>query len=148
MSSTYFIPFNNRPVSNGATSTGYTVAAGKYQRVTVTLRCNAHGYTNYATHGNTTSGSESLVVSVWLKAGDSISVTGSFTAVSNTTVGTSDCVTAAATATSSLIINSSTAATIKCVATAEVGPLVAGMIAGVSGEHGQIIYYEEYNEIS
>jgi hypothetical protein len=109
-----FVPFINKPDVTGqipvGITTAYTVPAGKYARVTVNLSCSSifslSGNPAALTQINPSVSSNSLSFSIWLKAGDVITVSNSAPSSSQTiSANLSATVSVATTATATYNIN-------------------------------------------
>ena len=151
-----FVPFINKPDVTGqipvGLTTAYTVPSGKYARVTVMLSVTA-GMSFSFQSGNAglsiadnIDGARSETFSLWLKAGDVITISG-------TTAGSSSSVTYSASATypvsaSATITVNGNPYTIQCY-----GKIITGW-SGASGTYNvtnisqskSLIHYEEYIE--
>lgn len=151
MSAPYIIPFNFQPVNTGASTSGYTVPAGKYARVTISLQTEISVSTTAnpsgapSTDSLFTTGQDSSIATFWLKTGDVVSMTstsgsGSITIGSGSQVQRSSCYAAAS-------INGTTVLTSRSVSSA-MFQATAGYTAAFSGSPSTGLFYEEFNQIS
>jgi hypothetical protein len=173
MPAPFIIPFNNQPVNTGVTAASYTVPAGKYARVIVSIGLtatfsNGGSLTNI---GSTTSGSTNYGVNtghfndkieLWLKAGDVLAFTtslasGTISTVAGATIGGQFEARSASSQTSSTItLNASALATFYATASvyhhqtfpAAAGTLVAATIGTFAGTATVVTHFEEFNVIS
>lgn len=141
MSAPYIIPFNQQPVNTGAGSSTYTVPSGKYARLTYNLYAVATVTCSIATNSPVNlSNSDNLSGSVWLKAGDAITVG---TSVPSGTSGSGAGISGSASA--SILLNATTFA--QAIAGISSSGVTAATLT-LGGSTGSLFMYEEYNAIT
>lgn len=172
MPAPFIVPFNNQPVNTGVTTASYTVPAGKYSRVIVTVGLTASvskspvasattGAAAQAGSYTANQGSFNDKLELWLKAGDVLSFTtsvasGAVSATSITTVASGVYFRATSSSTQTTIsLNASALATFY--ATAQIGFYYVPQTTVVStavdigtftGAASVVTHFEEFNVIS
>lgn len=152
MAAPYIIPFNFQPVSTSSGSGTYTVPAGKYARITVTLNASvfmssgsATTIGNFPSQGSSIS--DSVVIDVWAKAGDAISFTSSVPS-STSAAGTPSAVGfVSGTCTSSANLNGVAFGRARASTTLTSSNSASSTVT-VTGSVDALYYAEEYNVIS
>lgn len=143
MSSPYIMPFNNMPANTGAGSTTYTVPAGKYARVTISIEAafNIELTSQQITYP--TISCQSQIFTVWMRAGDVLS--GSLTGATAGTVSANSHFSRSSGA--NALINSSVIGTTVAIFN---GYNTGGSTATVSvtNRNNFFYWYEEFNVIS
>ena len=172
MAAPIVVPFNNQPINTGVTTASYTVPAGKYSRVIVSIGLSAQfsktPTSNETTGANSQTGSYMSTpasfndkLELWLKAGDVLAFTtttasGTITVPSTTLAASGQLLRVAQSSTSaSITLNASSLATFY--ATSQVsfqqspgtGVTSTILTLGAFGGTATVVtHFEEFNVIS
>lgn len=149
MSAPFFVPFNFQPTSIQRGSGTYTVPAGKYARVTISVTGEAYGIISapYPSENVVSNGSFCESVDIFLKSGDVLTVSQSNASATGSTAPTSS---ATAITTVNLSINSTIFAVFTCrgYAYSVTSGSPNNATSSVSGSSSVNWIAQEFNEIT